>query len=95
MKIYIEINELEAAKFHPLPYTHITPADVRDAESFKRGWNDALDAIIESAPKLRLVECDECAYGIEDDGWIYCHKYEQTETKDHFCADGVPKEERP
>ena len=43
-----------SAKFHPLPYTHITPTDA-DAESYKRGWNDALDAVADNAPSAEAV----------------------------------------
>ena len=45
----IDADELEKSKFHSLPYTHIIPRDV-EAESYKTGWNDAIDAIIADAP---------------------------------------------
>lgn len=48
MPRYIEEEFIKAAMFHPLPYTHITPSDV-DVESFKRGWNGALDAVLNSS----------------------------------------------
>lgn len=76
-------EELRKIKFHPLPYTHITPSDV-DAESYKRGWNDAVDSIMENAPTLILVktghwvgiddnvwECDVCGWIYEDDEPFY------------------------
>ena len=47
----IDADALNSIKFHPLPYTHITPSDA-DAESYKRGWNDAIDSIIENAPTI-------------------------------------------
>lgn len=47
----IDENLLNSIKFHPLPYTHITPSDA-DAESYKRGWNDAIDSIIENTPTI-------------------------------------------
>ena len=56
MPKYFEADELSRAKFHPLPYTHITPADIKDKEAYERGWNDAIDAIIESAPTADVVE---------------------------------------
>lgn len=64
----IDADALKKIKFHPLPYTHITPSDV-DAESYKRGWNDAIDAIIENAPTIEPerkkgkwvdLRCREC-----------------------------------
>ena len=47
-----------SAKFHPLPYTHITPTDA-DAESYKRGWNDALDAVADNAPSAEAEEYED------------------------------------
>lgn len=61
---YIDVYELNKAKFHPLPYTHITPTDA-DAESYKRGWNDAIDAIVSEAPAADVVEvcrCKDCKH---------------------------------
>ena len=72
-------EELRKLKFHPLPYTHITPSDV-NAESYKRGWNDAVDSIVENASTLTLVKtghwvendegdfhCSECNAIVESD----------------------------
>lgn len=56
MSRYIDTDELSRAKFHPLPYTHIIPADIKDVEAYERGWNDAIDAIIESAPTADVME---------------------------------------
>ena len=47
----IDADKLGEVKFHSLLYTHITPSDV-EAESYKRGWNDAIDSIIENAPTI-------------------------------------------
>lgn len=44
-----------SAKFHPYPFTQITPTDV-EAESYKRGWNDALDAVVEDARESEVEE---------------------------------------
>ena len=54
----VDVDELQKVKFHPLPYTHITPSDVH-AESYKRGWNDAIDAITEDAPTVVKAEEEE------------------------------------
>lgn len=56
MKSYIAVDDLNRSKFHPLPYTHIIPADIKDAEVYERGWNDAIDAIIENAPTADVRE---------------------------------------
>ena len=45
----IDADALNDKRFHDLPYTHITPHDC-EAESYKRGWNDAIDAIVECEP---------------------------------------------
>ena len=55
MARYIEEKFIRAAMFHPLPYTHITPPDV-DVESFKRGWNDALEAVLENSETADVRE---------------------------------------
>ena len=55
MSRYIDAENLSRIKFHPLPYTHIVPADV-NAESYKRGWNDAIDSIIECEPTADVRE---------------------------------------
>lgn len=44
--------------------------------------------IIEENIITDIVRCKDCRYGIEDDGWIYCHNFGETERKDFFCADG-------
>ena len=58
----IDADVMPSVKFHALPYTHITPSDV-NAESYKRGWNDAIDAIVDCAPTIdavHVVRCWEC-----------------------------------
>lgn len=47
----IDADALAKVKFHGYPEIEITPSDV-NAEAYKRGWNDAIDAIIESAPSI-------------------------------------------
>ena len=58
----IDADSLQSVKFHALPYTHITPIDA-DAESYERGWNDAIDAIMidtpSSQPEQRWIPCSE------------------------------------
>lgn len=50
----ISRHDILSAKFHQLPYTHITPTDT-DAESYKRGWNDALDAVADNTSSVNQV----------------------------------------
>lgn len=50
----IDADALAKVKFHGYPEIEITPSDV-NAEAYKRGWNDAIDAIIESAPTIDAV----------------------------------------
>lgn len=100
MPKYIKADELSRAKFHPLPYTHITPADIKDKEAYERGWNDSIDAIIESAPTADVAEivlCKDCVYAIPyNEKWtlpkksncLWCKLYEDIRTPGWFCADG-------
>ena len=65
----IDADKLHMSKFHPLPYTHITPSDV-NAESYKRGWNDAIDAIVEDEPTIIEAE-------LKPMEWIKCEESER------------------
>lgn len=77
MSRLIDAEKLEQIKFHPLPYTHITPSDA-DAESYKRGWNDAIDAIIEQEPTIeperkkgKWIPVDSySAFGGDETSWM-------------------------
>ena len=87
----IDADALAKVKFHGYPEIEITPSDV-NAEAYKRGWNDAIDAIIESAPTIDavpVVRCKDCKYykentlvcgryGLEDDD--YCSWAERKES---------------
>ncbi len=65
----IGMDVLNSIKFHSLPYTHIVPNDV-NAESYERGWNDAVDAIIEEIEFKTWIR-DEKRFG---DNEIRCSK---------------------
>ena len=58
MPRYIDADELLKVKFHPLPYTHIVPSDLKglQTDAYERGWNDAIDAIVENAETADVVE---------------------------------------
>lgn len=88
---YIDADELKRIKFHPLPYPHITPTDC-NAESYKRGWNDAIDAIVDCQPPADVRENVRGEwrkeYLVEDLGiMLYvCDKCaEPTVKKTNFC----------
>lgn len=51
----IDADALPKIKFHPLPYTQIVPSDA-DKELYKRGWNDAVDAIVECTDTIDPVK---------------------------------------
>ena len=57
----IDANELYRVKFHGYPDIEITPSDV-NAEAYKRGWNDAIDAVVECAPAVEVVRCKDCIH---------------------------------
>lgn len=63
----IDADKISESKFHPLPYTHITPTDV-NAESYKRGWNDAIDAIIADAPTVEEPQWIPCSEKLPEEG---------------------------
>lgn len=56
----IDADELYRAKFHGV--AEIFPPDEQNVESYKRGWNDALDAVAD----------DSCAQTIDPHNWIPC-----------------------
>ncbi len=67
MPRYIDADELPKVKYHALPYTHIVPSDLKglQTEAYERGWNDAIDAIVENAETADVVEvirCRECKH---------------------------------
>ena len=71
----IDANELYRVKFHGYPDIEITPSDV-NAEAYKRGWNDAIDAVVECAPTtdaVDVVRCKDCVY------------YEWLNNNEHYC----------
>lgn len=55
MSRFINADNLSKAKYHNLPYTHIVP-NGENVESYERGWNDAIDAIIENEPTADVRE---------------------------------------
>lgn len=74
----IDADALVKIKFHGYPEIEIVPSGV-NAEAYKRGWNDAIDAIIECEPSIDAVkhgrwkyisfltvECSECKAQIHD-----------------------------
>lgn len=56
----IDADELYRAKFHGV--AEIFPPDEQNVESYKRGWNDALDAVAD----------ESCTQTIEPHKWIPC-----------------------
>ena len=99
----IDADELYRVKFHGYPDIEITPSDV-NAEAYKRGWNDAIDAVVECAPAVEIVRCKDCVYyEMLNNNEHYCDAiyrdlsgddewvdFEPQE--DHFCAYGVRRE---
>ena len=86
----IDADYLKAIRFHDLPYSQIVPADCDTDEkvyAYKLGWNDAIDAIVESAPAVDaepVVRCKDCYYCTTDKSfgkeYLYCGAfYERAE----------------
>ena len=51
----IDADALAAHMFHGYG-TEITPVDI-DAETYKLGWNDAIEAIMDNAPTIEPEQC--------------------------------------
>ena len=106
MSDYISKSALKTVKFHPLPYTHIVPTDA-DAESYKWGWNDAIDAIIEAAPTIDavpVVRCKDCKHyreGVALSPQKFCFRLKDRDgeeigynfAEDDFCSLGERRED--
>ena len=64
----VDADALKAIRFHDLPYSQIVPTDCDTDDkvsAYKLGWNDAIDAIVESAPTVDAVEvvrCKDCIH---------------------------------
>ena len=54
----IDADSIKSAKYHDLPYTHIHPVGV-DVQAYEMGWNDALDAVADSAPTVDAVPLED------------------------------------
>lgn len=79
----IDADALNSMKFHDLPYTHIIPYGC-EAKSYERGWNDAIDSIVEGEPTIeperkkgewikvghwgRSYKCNQCGNYLDFDG---------------------------
>lgn len=96
MRRLIDADELGKVKFHPLPYTHIVP-NGENAQSYERGWNDAIDAIIENAPTVdavHAVRCKDCRYmddTVKNFGWDGMCNFggkQECTMYNRFCSDG-------
>lgn len=87
MSRYIDADNLSKAKYHDLPYTHIVP-NGENVESYERGWNDAIDAIIENEPSADVVEvvrCKDCLHYW--DGRTQCDVHDGVNyNPDDYCS---------
>lgn len=99
----IDADELPKVKFHALPYTHIVPSDLKglQTEAYERGWNDAIDAIVENAETADVVEvvrCKDCKHKYYDGNQIICQKLYWCDgnnfepSAENFCSYGERKE---
>ena len=90
----IDADALKAIRFHALPYSQIVPTDCDTDDkvsAYKSGWNDAIDAIVESAPTVDAVEvvrCKDCKWGREVCGNIECSSDFAYHGYEWFCANG-------
>ena len=91
----IDADELNKVKFHELPYTHIVPADLPklQTEAYERGWNDAIDAIMESAPTIDAVPVVRCRDCVNFEAGDWCVTTGARTAEDGYCAWGERKAE--
>lgn len=89
----IDADELPKVKFHALPYTHIVPSDLKglQTEAYERGWNDAIDAIVENAETADVVERKQGRWEYVDYGgfgnWhcTACRKIAIVNGNENYC----------
>ena len=95
----IDADALKAIRFHYLPYSPIVPADCDTDEkvyAYKLGWNDAIDAIVESAPTVDAVEvvrCKDCKNYGTDGNRLNCNVFCCSMPKNGFCSMGERRED--
>lgn len=98
----IDADQIHHAKYHGI--AEIYPSDV-NIESYKRGWNDALDAVADPScsptiDAVPVIRCKDCKYKVEEEGVdeypldLVCSYWESDglESTD-FCSRGKRKEE--
>ena len=91
-ELYVNANEIPLGKF---PETRT---------EWHQGWNDALEAVKESAPNInsvQIVRCQKCKhYEVEEDDFLGICKCDRLAKsngaeiypeRDFFCAYGEPK----
>lgn len=92
MAKYVNADILPKYKYHPLPYTHIFPPDVVDVESYMRGWNDAIDAAVDSIPTITITFCPHCIHRRRYyNGQTWCALDDRPITDNDFCSFGKEK----
>lgn len=93
----VDADSIKSAKYHDLPYTHIHPVGV-DVQAYEMGWNDALDAVADSAPTVDavpVVRCKDCKYiGQFDECPLkyYLQEHNGSRTMD-YCSWGERRED--
>lgn len=90
----IDADDLARVKFHGYPDIEITPSDV-NAEAYKRGWNDAINAIIECATTIDavpVIRCKDCKHREAENGFCEGRGWPmQLVPDDGFCDKGERK----
>ena len=91
----IDANELKHARFHmDKYYTKVIPYSIESEESkasaYMLGWNDALDAVMDSAPTIDAVPVRhgewEFAYEDTNEELIFeCSICKGFSTRENFC----------
>lgn len=91
MSRLIDADALEEGKFHSIE--NWTPIE---SASWQRGWNDAIDAIIDNAPTVDAVEvvrCKDCKNYGTDGNRLNCIVFCCSMPKNGFCSFGERRED--
>ena len=94
MTILIDAEQLSKNKYVGIGYDRAVSDGIEHMSehiyAYKCGWNDAIDAIIDYAPKV--VRCRDCKYWRDGDCKIDSHGYCPISEND-FCSQGERRED--
>lgn len=88
MKQYIAVNNLKEHKFIDWTTPEITSEMSLAQQAYHRGWNDAIDAIVENEPRVDVVEVVRCKDCFKKESCRTFNVWAVPPSDEWFCADG-------